>query len=182
MPGGVVTAARDGAEIALFLADAGGGVYTVRGHGTSWGSWSSVSDGGTVPGGVVNVVPVDDGFAVLVADRAGGVYMTTGRGAAWGPWATVAEGMSTPGGRIAATTWMQPWPPRQRRVLVLADPAGGSTPRVCHSDRTHDPRTADLHDRLALRGRHRVGPAGGPPHPPSTAVDDIQICQLMLTS
>ena len=78
-----------------------------------------------MPGGAVTVVPVDDGFAVLVVDRAGGVYMTTGRGAGWGPWVTVAEGVSTPGGRIGAATWMQPWPPKQRRVLVLADPAGG---------------------------------------------------------
>jgi hypothetical protein len=125
LPGGPVTAVRDGDEIALFLADPGGGVYTARGHATSWGPWSSVSDGATAPGGVVNVVALDDGFAVVVADRAGGVYMTTGRGALWGPWVTVAEGVSTPGGRIGAATWLQPWPPKQRRVLVIADPAGG---------------------------------------------------------
>ncbi len=78
-----------------------------------------------MPGGVVSVVPVDDGFAALVVDRAGGVYMTTGRGSGWGPWVTVAEGVSTPGARIGVATWMQPWPPKQKRVLVLADPAGG---------------------------------------------------------
>lgn len=125
VPGGTVTAVTDGDGVALFLADAGGGVYTARGHGTSWGPWSSVSEGGTVPGGVVSVVPVDDGFAALVVDRTGGVYMTTGRGSGWGPWVTVAEGVSTPGARIGVATWMQPWPPKQKRVLVLADPAGG---------------------------------------------------------
>ncbi|HYN66036.1 MAG TPA: metallophosphoesterase [Ornithinibacter sp.] len=123
-PGGTVTAVPDGDRIALFLADPGGGVYTARGDRTTWSTWTSVSDGATVPGGVVSVVPVDDGFAVLLVDRAGGVYLTTGRGTGWGPWATVAEGVSTPGARVGAATWVKPFPPEQRRVLVIADPAG----------------------------------------------------------
>ena len=124
-PGGTVTAVPDGDRIALWLADPGGGVYTARGSGTSWSTWTSVSEGSTVPGGVVSVVPVDDGFAVLLADRAGGVYMTTGRGTDWGPWATVAQGVSTPGARVGTAAWLQLLPPKQRRVLVIADPLGG---------------------------------------------------------
>ena len=83
--GGLVAAVALGGQpgrVALFVADAGGGVYTTAGSPDSgFGPWASVSQGHTTPGGSVTAVPLGNRpgrVALFLADTAGGVYATAG--------------------------------------------------------------------------------------------------------
>ena len=128
-PGGSVTAvALEGqpGRVGLFLADAGGGVYTTAGSpDTGWGPWASVSQGQTTPGATVTALPLGDQsgrVALFLADPAGGVYTTAGSpDGGWGPWANVSDGQTTPGGSVTAV----PLGGQPGRVAVFVADAGG---------------------------------------------------------
>ena len=80
-PGGPVTAVPWGNNIALFLADPNGGIYTALGdrnyeadHGNfaGFGPWRSVSEGSSTPGGRVTAIPWGNNIALFLADPNGG--------------------------------------------------------------------------------------------------------------
>ena len=120
-PGAQITAVAWQNDLALFLADRGGGVYTCLGDPQKgFGPWSSVSQGGTTPGGTVTALPSEKQIALFLADPGGGVYTCLGdpqRG--FGPWSSVSQGRTTPGGTVTALPW------GNQVALFLADPAGG---------------------------------------------------------
>ena len=60
VPGGTISAVRPAhqqAQVALFVADPGGGIFTALGNlETGWGPWATVSEGHTKPGARVTAV------------------------------------------------------------------------------------------------------------------------------
>jgi hypothetical protein len=119
-PGGPVTAIPWGNNIALFLADPNGGIYTALGdpnyaadHGNfaGFGRWRSVSEGSSTPGARVTAIPWGNNIALFLADPNGGIYTALGdpnyaadhgNFAGFGPWRSVSEGSSKPGAPVAA--------------------------------------------------------------------------------
>src|SRR5260370_27307673 len=86
-PGGPVTAIPWGNNIALFLADPNGGIYTALGdpnyaadhvdHGVTFagfGGWRSVSERSSTPGASVTAIPWGNNIALLIAPPDGGPY------------------------------------------------------------------------------------------------------------
>lgn len=109
-------------EVALFLADAQGGVYTTSGSTElGWRPWTSVSEGSTLPGAPISAVPIaPNRIALFLADASGGVYTTSGNSRdGWRPWTSVSEGSTTPGGHVTALLTGQ-----SQVALFLADRAG----------------------------------------------------------
>ena len=110
-------------QIALLLADPGGGVYAASGFpGVGWGPWGSVSQGQSTPGAPITAVLTKPNQVTLfLADPAGGVYTASGfPGVGWGPWESVSQGQSTPGAPITAVLTAS-----NQVTLFLADPGGG---------------------------------------------------------
>src|SRR6266446_6535979 len=111
-PGAPVMAIPWGNNIALFLADRNGGIYTALGdpnyaadHGNfaGFGPWRSVSEGSSTPGGPVTAVPWGSGFALFLADPNGGIYTAAGDPhAGFGPWGFVVDGLTAPGAPVSA--------------------------------------------------------------------------------
>ena len=124
IPGAAVTAIATGNDrVALFIADARGGIYTTSGNTTSeWRPWANVSEGSTRPGAPVTAVPLGQGrVAVFIADPNGGIYANSGSvDGGWGPWRHVSEGSSTPGARVTAVSLGS-----GQIALFIADPNGG---------------------------------------------------------
>src|ERR1700693_5994348 len=132
-PGGRVTAVPWGNNIALFLADPNGGIYTALGDPQAgFGPWRSVSEGSSTPGARVTAVPWGNNIALFIADPNGGIYTALGdpnyeadhvdhgvNFAGFGPWRSVSEGSSTPGGSVTAIPW------GNNIALFIADPDGG---------------------------------------------------------
>src|SRR6516225_9693614 len=107
-----------GNNIALFIADPSGGIYTALGdpnyaadrvdHGVNFagfGAWRSVSEGRSTPGGWVTAIPWGNNIALFFADPNGGIYTALGdpnyaadrvdhgvNFAGFGPWRSVSEG------------------------------------------------------------------------------------------
>lgn len=82
-PGGSVTAVQlldpVPSQVALFLADPNGGVYTTSGNAqTGWAPWTTVSEGRTVPGAPVTAVRI--GTATPGPNRTKFALFLTGRG------------------------------------------------------------------------------------------------------
>jgi hypothetical protein len=120
-PGGRVSAAAVDDQVALFLVDPNGGVYTASGRVKRWTPWFPVSQGSTVPGGTVTAVVDSENFVdLLLADAGGGVYACRGRGTSWSGWVNVSEGSTTPGAPVTAVAGDD-----GLISLFLADPAGG---------------------------------------------------------
>ena len=80
-----------GNNIALFIVDRDGGIYTAWGdpnyaadrvdHGVNFagfGAWRSVSEGSSTPGGSVMAIPWGNNIALFIADRNGGIYTAVG--------------------------------------------------------------------------------------------------------
>ena len=77
VPGAPVAAVATGdGRVALFLADAGGGIFTTSGSAAAgWAPWTSVSEGASVPGAPVAAVATGDGrVALFLADPGGGIF------------------------------------------------------------------------------------------------------------
>ena len=124
--GGTVTAVGHLGEVDLFLADPGGGVYTVTGRPGGWGAWRPVSEGSSAPGAVVTPVKHHDGtVSLFLTDPAGGVYTNRGRGGKWAGWNDVSQGSTTPGATVSAAAMQD-----GSIVLAVADAAGGVY--ACH--------------------------------------------------
>jgi hypothetical protein len=114
-------------QIALVIADSGGGVYSASGNPftLNWTQWFFVNVGSTIPGGFVT--PVDLGgnrMAVFVADSSGIVYSNNGNPITqkWDPNdpTTVAEGKIVPGAPITAVPLDNDYV-----TLFAADTGGG---------------------------------------------------------
>ena len=120
-PGGRVAAVPWGNNIALFLADPSGGIYTALGDPQAgFGPWRSVSEGSSTPGAPVTAIPWGNNIALFLADPNGGIYTALGDPqAGFGPWRSVSEGSSTPGAPVTAIPW------GNSIALFIADPNGG---------------------------------------------------------
>src|SRR6185437_7743132 len=78
-PGGRVTAVPWGQQIAVFVADPSGEIYTAAGDPQAgFGPWASVSEGSSTPGAPVMAVPWGQKIALFVADPNGGIYTAAG--------------------------------------------------------------------------------------------------------
>ena len=123
-PGARVSAVLTGPnQISLFIADAGGGIYTVSGDTSgNWGPWTSVSQGSSTPGApVAAVLTGPNRISLFIADAGGGIYTVSGDTSGnWGPWTSVSQGSSTPGAPVAAVLTG----PNQIS-LFIADAGGG---------------------------------------------------------
>jgi hypothetical protein len=123
-PGGQVTAIISVPnQVALFLADPAGGVYTTSGNANDgWRPWTNVSEGSSTPGAPIAVMLTGPNrITLFLADPAGGIYTTSGNTHdGWQPWTSVSEGSSTPGGQVTAVLTGA-----NRIAVFLADPAGG---------------------------------------------------------
>jgi hypothetical protein len=78
-PGGTISAVVTAANnIALFLADSAGGVYTTSGNAADgWRPWTSVAEGRSTPGGTISAVLIaPKRVALFLADSEGGIYAT----------------------------------------------------------------------------------------------------------
>src|SRR6266446_1548319 len=82
-PGAPVMAIPWGNNIALFLADRNGGIYTALGdpnyaadHGNfaGFGPWRSVSEGSSTPGAPVMAAPYGGRVGLFITDPGGGIY------------------------------------------------------------------------------------------------------------
>jgi hypothetical protein len=121
-----VTAVPWGQQIALFVADPGGGVFTWVGDPGGPGQWKSVSQGSTTPGALVTAVPWGQQIALFLVDPNGGIYTTGGDPqAGYRPWAYVPGISARPGSSIGAVPYRVPitssW---QGFALFIADPSG----------------------------------------------------------
>jgi hypothetical protein len=89
-PGAPVMAIPWGNNIALFIADRNGGIYTALGdpnyaadrvdngiNFAGFGPWRSVSEGSSTPGGSVMAIRGNN-IALFIADRNGGIYTASG--------------------------------------------------------------------------------------------------------
>ncbi|MFZ1286975.1 MAG: hypothetical protein WAR57_08055, partial [Candidatus Phosphoribacter sp.] len=103
-PGGAISAVRkDNGRVHAFIADPGGGVYTiVELPDGSWSGWESVAHGSTVPGGVVSAVLSPTGrIRLFVADPLGGIFTASRRDEPnWGQWSPVPGVTTLPGAPI----------------------------------------------------------------------------------
>ena len=110
-------------DIALFLADPGGEVFTASGTAErGWSPWRSVSQGRTLPGARISAVVTAPGrIALFLADPGGGVYTASrDAGGPRGPWSSFSEGRTVPGGPVTAVAIGD-----GDIALFLADPGGG---------------------------------------------------------
>jgi hypothetical protein len=119
-PGAPVAAVPYGQaqNIALFIADPGGGVYAIKAD-PGFG-WELVPGRSTTPGAHITAIGSGKGFTLFMADVNGEIFTTSGipyQG--WNPWTSVSEGSSKPGAPIAAVPWGQSF------ALFIADPGGG---------------------------------------------------------
>jgi hypothetical protein len=108
-PGAPVTAVTQGNNVALFIADPNGGVYTASGdpnyeadHGpfAGFGGWGSVSQVSTMPGAPVTAAPQGQRLDLFVSDRTGGVLSTFDLliSASPGQWASIGPTRIDDGG------------------------------------------------------------------------------------
>jgi hypothetical protein len=123
LPGAPVAAVvGEPGVVSLFVADPGGGVYTISGGAVGgWGDWEPVPGLSTTPGASIAAVASGPGVVSLfVADTNGVVHTTSGGAGVWGEWVSVAEGSTLPGAPVAAVVSGP-----GVVSLFLADPGGG---------------------------------------------------------
>jgi hypothetical protein len=117
-PGAPVTAMPWEGSYALFVSDAGGGIYAIKavpGYG-----WEAVPGLTSKPGAPVTAMWSGNRFTLFMADVNGGIFTTSGvpyQG--WDPWTSVSEGVSTPGAPVTAMPWEGSY------ALFTSDAGGG---------------------------------------------------------